>query len=96
MVRGRGHSRSRGGLCRPERRSLGVLDCDLRLDVGERGVLVIDDRALVDVAEPEPEHRDARDDGAGLNDAARGEVPADGGPGMPGARVCRKEIDGFH
>ena len=31
-----------------------------------------------------------------VSDAARGEVLADGGPGMPGARVGREEIDGFH
>ena len=57
---------------------------------------VVDDRALVDVAEPEPDRRDARDDGAGLEDAASGEVFADRGPGMTGARVCRKKVDGLH
>jgi hypothetical protein len=57
---------------------------------------VIDDRALEVVTGPEPDRHDARGDGAGLEDPACGEVSADGGPGMTGARVCRKEIDGFH
>ena len=35
-------------------------------------------------------------DAGGGDDAARREVLADGGPGMPGARVGGKEIDGFH
>ena len=84
------------GLRRAERRGLGVSHRDLGLDVGERRLLVVDDRALVDVAETEPEHRDTRDDGAGLENAGRGEVLADCGPGMTGACVGRKKIDGFH
>jgi hypothetical protein len=50
----------------------------------------------VEVAEPDPDRRDARDDGTGLDDAARREVFADCGPGMTRARVYRKKIDGFH